>query len=292
VVNSANAATVKKVDAALRTGKTFELKVKGSKSTSKKLLKTLQHKIQDYNGYDVLPDFNDTSICGKDNKVDYTAMKYTASTDGAYGVYTVDKLASKEYVSALRYFKKMAAKSDNYQGLCTIDKVNLLTYIGSPYNDNIMTYDMSHKGSIAYLKYGDNKLEKYEIYDQLYNETAAGVCSDFAQACNMILDNLEITRATVSSMAANHEILVSIIKNSNGSYVFISSSNGIPTYMVIDTGVSPNRIRSLSIDRTKKGYGSISKEMTPDVKEVLGSYYDLIPTAALSSELDNYDPYK
>lgn len=102
VVKKADTETAKKVDKQLKTRRAFTLKVKGDAKTSKKLLSSLQKKVADVNGYDVL------FSCKASNTAPFAIeqREFKGKRSGNYYKYEFSSDNSKLYYYSIQYFKE------------------------------------------------------------------------------------------------------------------------------------------------------------------------------------------
>jgi hypothetical protein len=278
-VTKANAATAKKMDELLRTGKSFKIKVKGSKTSSKKLLEKVQYLTRDYNGYGVLPDFGNLYYAGRYNEIDYVKMQYEKSGD--YGIYIVNKFASKEYVSALRYFK-MALKGKKINEYSSLQSAVMVSATIAYYSDlddpdddnmivtNYMTYSFQREYDLFNsLRKGYGTLEKYEIYDLLYKKKLEGMCGDYEMVSTMILDNFgnDIKIWDFDDWDMNHSWLAFRLKDSSGNVYYAGINQGVyEPFWTYDR------------DEARKhgvyhGTSSVNVRQGNDMKPIMGKYW-------------------
>ena len=102
VVKKADTTTAKKVDKQLKTRRAFTLKVKGDAKTSRKLLSSLQKKVADVNGYDIL------FSCKASNTAPFAIeqREFKGKRSGNYYKYEFSSDNSKLYYYSIQYFKE------------------------------------------------------------------------------------------------------------------------------------------------------------------------------------------
>lgn len=108
-VNKNNETTAKKIDKRLKKGKVVQLKVKGNKTGSKKLLQKIQNQVGEVNNCDV--------------KFQYT----TSGSNGKYYIYSVSSENAKLYKYSILFLKKLYKKTrkeitENHKEILTDEK--------------------------------------------------------------------------------------------------------------------------------------------------------------------------
>ena len=149
-VNKNDETTAKKIDKQLKKGKVVQLKVKGSKTSSKKLLKKIRNQVGEVNNCDV--------------KFQYTASR----SSGKYYMYSVSSENAKLYNYSIKFVQKLYKKMRNKK---------LDTKIGDVLEDEANYPDeKERKARILYDNLVLYLLAEfgYVDYERIYGETVQG----------------------------------------------------------------------------------------------------------------------
>lgn len=239
-VKSANTATAKKLDKQLKKGKKFTVKVKGSKTSSKKLLNKTNAKLQKVNKYSVKMN----TQRGKTKK-GYTY--YTVSADNAkLYKYTIDFLTDaytknefnatwteerivkandfeetgnwvKEEVGFDEYYTYKQLWKKDFCNLTTLQQARVIT---------AQIRDYITWGGDEDIQVNKNCYSNSKLMQRLATKKATGVCGDFALYQMLVFDQIGIPSYLNLSYKANHGVVAFKVTNSAGKTGWVSSNSG------------------------------------------------------------------
>lgn len=257
-IKKANTSTLKKVDKELKKGKKLYLKVKGSKSGSKKLIKSVSSKIGQTNGYSVKFNY------GSQKRLSQGYYRFTVSADNAklykYTVALLKDMYTREQELTETFWNENKTKSivdgnrivditeagwDTRIVVTSHKKQNgnkpfykLSTcmqsaIIGSNFDDNGSKYITYEYKAVTDKDFSDCDFQGYKGYSnselmlRLLKGQAQGVCGDFAQYQMLIFDQIGLTSYLAASYEdANHGVAVVKVKNSNGKVMWVCYDMG------------------------------------------------------------------
>ena len=240
-VKSANTSTAKKLDKQLKKGKKFTVKVKGSKTSSKKLLAKTNAKLQKVNKYSV-------KMNTKRGKTSKGYTYYTVSADNAkLYKYTIDVLTNaytKEtmyaswdgelkpvkapdyeetgsWVLEREFFhKEFTYKSEwkkNFCDLSTLQQARVITrFIPSYVNVNFGDRD---------IQVNKKCYTKSQLMKRLATKQAQGTCGDITRYQMLVFDQIGIPSYYNRSSKLEHAIVAFKVTNSAGKTGWLANDN-------------------------------------------------------------------
>lgn len=240
-IKSANTSTAKKLDKQLKKGKKFTVKVRGSKSSSKKLLDKTNAKLQKVNKYSV-------KMNTKRGKTTKGYTYYTVSADNAkLYKYTIDYLTSvytKETMYAFWYGEEKPVKAPDYEetgswvlerehfskdftyksewkknfcDLSTLQQARVITNF-------IMEY-VPNRGAMD-IQVNEKCYTKSQLMKRLSTKTASGTCGDITRYQMLVFDQIGIPSYYNRSSKHDHAVVAFKVTNSAGKTGWLASDNG------------------------------------------------------------------
>lgn len=241
-VKSANTSTAKKLDKQLKKGKKFTVKVKGSKTSSKKLLAKTNAKLQKVNKYSVKMNTKHSKsskgytyyTVSADNAklykytIDYLTSVYTKETQFAYWegeekpVKAPDYEETGSWVLEREHFSKdFTYKSEwkkNFCDLSTLQQARVVTaFVPSYVNVNFGDRD------IQVNKHG---YTKSQLMKRLVTKTAQGTCGDEALYQMLVFDQIGIPSYYNRSENIHHACVAFKVTDSKGKTGWLSADAG------------------------------------------------------------------
>ena len=239
-VKSANTATAKKLDKQLKKGKKFTVKVRGSKTSSKKLLNKTNAKLQKVNKYSVK--MNTQRGKTKKGYTYYTVSadnaklyKYTiAFLTDAYtknefnATWTEERIVKandfeetgnwvKEEVGFDEYYTYKQLWKKDFCNLTTLQQARVITAQIRDY----ITY-----GGNEDIQVNKNCYSNSKLMQRLATKKATGVCGDFALYQMLVFDQIGIPSYYNRSNNQSHAVVAFKVTNSAGKTGWVASEYG------------------------------------------------------------------
>lgn len=245
-IKKADTNTAKKLDKTLKKCKKLTLKVRGSKKASKKLITSVNKKLQQVNEYSVV-----------------MQCSYQKTKKG-YSYYSVSKDNARLYTYTIKLLKDMYTReqeltetfwNENRQVLKNDGKRGYFVTEAGWDTRTVVTSYKKQNGNKPFYKLStcvqsgiiassfDNNESKYITYNKKYKDSSGdysnsqliskllngkmkGVCHDFTVCQMLIFSQINIENYYASSQNDNHAVVAVKVKNSKGKVMWVCFDYG------------------------------------------------------------------